>query len=56
MTVLELRAGLFPDAETVAPALERLEARRAEIGTEMTEDDWDGIAAAILAADLIVTS
>lgn len=61
MTILELKTGLFPDAERVAGAVEtlggKLTVARADT-TGLNPDDADGwaaVARAILSADLIVT-
>ncbi|TYB82139.1 hypothetical protein [Maritimibacter fusiformis] len=60
-TILELKTGLFPDAERVAEAVETLggtlTVARADT-TGLAPDDTDGwaaVARAILSADLIVT-
>ncbi len=59
MRILVLDIGLFPDHETVSAALATTEGH--DIATmpvsdrEMPEADWDAIAAAILAADRIIT-
>ena len=61
MKILELHTGLFPDARTVAAALQRLEGERGVVCVDvsrpdMEEAEWDGVLAAILAADLIITT
>ncbi|HMM53727.1 MAG TPA: hypothetical protein PKC23_01780 [Candidatus Desulfobacillus sp.] len=60
MKLLELNAGLFPDAQTVAAALRQMEAAHRVVSIDvrrrdMTDGDWDGVIAAILASDLTIT-
>jgi len=59
--IVELKTGLFPDAETVAAAIAanaaRVEVIRIDV-SELAPDDqeaWEKAAEAILAADLTVT-
>lgn len=61
MNIVQLNTGLFPDAQIViealrqAPPMHRVEVvdiRR----PDMKESDWDGAIAAILGADLVVTT
>ncbi len=59
--VIELKTGLFPDAETVAAALAAsaasVEVTRLDVSALAPEDReaWEKAAEAILAADLTVT-
>lgn len=59
--IVELKTGLFPDAETVAAALAEdkavAEVVRLDVSELTAEDDeaWKKAAEAILAADLTVT-
>lgn len=61
MNILALRTGLFPDADTVDAALAALKGAH-EVAwmdatrPEMGDGAWDAVLAAILAADLIITS
>lgn len=61
MNIVQLDTGLFPDAQTVIAALRQvaptyhvdvIDARR----RNMQDSDWDGVIAALLAADLIVST
>jgi hypothetical protein len=61
MNIVQLNTGLFPDAQTVIAALRQMapthcvdivDVQR----RDMRESDWDGIIAAILAADLVVST
>jgi hypothetical protein len=59
MKIVELRTGLFPDVQTVAAALCRLEQEhsvtRIDVSRpELGDEAWDGALAAILASDLVV--
>lgn len=61
MNILELHTGLFPDAQTIAAALDLPQGepgrRRIDLARpDMGEADWDGVLAAILAADRIITT
>lgn len=61
MKILELRAGLFPDAETIAAALCRLEGRHGIARVDVSQPDlgdeaWDRALAAILDSDLVVVT
>ncbi len=59
--IVELKTGLFPDAETVAAAIAanaaRVEVIRIDVSELAPEDQeaWEKAAEAILAADLTVT-
>jgi len=59
--IVELKTGLFPDAETVAAAIAanaaRVEVIRIDVSELAPEDReaWEKAAEAILAADLTVT-
>lgn len=60
MNILELNTGLFPDAQTVSAALRRMEAaHRVESidlrRRDLTDEAWDRVIDAILAADLTIT-
>ena len=61
MNVLELKTGLFPDADTVASAVKTLDGAQDVTRLDLTglapndEDAWNDVAAKVLAADLIVT-
>jgi hypothetical protein len=61
MNIVQLNTGLFPDAQTVIAALrqttsthrgDRVDKRR----PDQQQSDWDGVIAAILAADLVVST
>jgi hypothetical protein len=61
MKIVELRTGLFPDAQAVAAALCRLESRhgiaRVDVSQpELGDEDWDRALAAILDSDLVVVT
>ncbi|MCC7327780.1 MAG: hypothetical protein IT521_13375 [Burkholderiales bacterium] len=61
MKILELNAGLFPDAQTVVASLRRLEpAHRVDsielARRDMKDEDWDHAIAAILGSDLTITT
>jgi hypothetical protein len=61
MNIVQLNTGLFPDAQTVIAALRQMTAtHRVEVvdirRLDMQERDWDGVIAAILAADLVVST
>jgi hypothetical protein len=61
MNIVQLNTGLFPDAQTVEAALRQMAAthRVAAIDIQrldLQESDWDGVIAAILAADLVVST
>lgn len=61
MNILQLHTGLFPDGDTVAAALACLQQDQAVARIDisrpgMEEADWDGVVAALLAADLIITT
>ena len=61
MNILELKTGLFPDAGTVAGAVETLEGAHDVTRMDITglspddEDAWGAVAAAVLAADMLIT-
>jgi hypothetical protein len=61
MKILELRTGLFPDADAVVNAIRTQErahdvARMDATGLSPNDEDgWAAIAAAVLEADLVVT-
>ncbi len=61
MIILELKTGLFPDAESVTAAVQSLNGthtvERLDV-TGLTQDDkegWARVATAILTAELVVT-
>lgn len=61
MNIVQLNTGLFPDAQTVIAALRQATAtHRVEVvdirRLDLQERDWDGVIAAILAADLVVST
>ncbi len=61
MHILALHTGLFPDAQTLAAALVSLEAQhrveRMDVSQpEMENGEWDRVLAAILRADVVVTT
>lgn len=61
MNILQLNTGLFPDAQTVEAALRQMApAHRVEVvdirRLDLQQSDWDGVIAAILAADLVVST
>ncbi|MDP2811926.1 MAG: hypothetical protein Q8O34_17440 [Rhodocyclaceae bacterium] len=60
MNIVQLDTGLFPDAQTVIAALRQMApTHRVDVvdiwRREMQNSDWDGVIAALLAADLIVS-
>ena len=61
MNILQLNTGLFPDAQTVIAALRQV-APTHRVDTidirsrDLQEGDWDRVIAAILAADLVVST
>lgn len=61
MHILQLNTGLFPDAQTVIAALRQATAtHRVDVvdirRLDLQQSDWDGVIAAILAADLVVST
>ena len=61
MNIVQLNTGLFPDAQTVEAALRQMTTtHRVEVvdirRLDLQESDWDGAIAAILAADLVVST
>lgn len=61
MNIVQLNTGLFPDAQTVIAALRQTTpAHRVDVieirRRDLQESDWDGVIAAILAADLVVST
>ncbi|MDA8256141.1 MAG: hypothetical protein M0Z99_10990 [Betaproteobacteria bacterium] len=61
MNIVQLNTGLFPDAQTVIAALRQAAAthRVAVVDIrrlDLQQSDWDGVIAAILAADLVVST
>jgi hypothetical protein len=61
MKLVQLKVGLFPDAQTVEAALRRLAATHRVEAVDLTrrdmqQSDWDEAIRLILAADLIVSS
>lgn len=61
MNILELKTGLFPDADTVDGAVETLtgdhDVTRMDI-TNLSPDDedaWSAVTAAVLKADMLIT-
>jgi hypothetical protein len=61
MNIVQLDTGLFPDAQTVIAALRQMTStHRVDVidiqRRDMQESDWDGVIAALLAADLIVST
>lgn len=61
MNIVQLNTGLFPDAQTVIAALRQMAPpHRVELvdirRLDLQERDWDGVIAAILAADLVVST
>lgn len=61
MNIVQLNTGLFPDAQTVIAALRQMTPpHRVELvdirRLDLQERDWDGVIAAILAADLVVST
>lgn len=61
MNIVQLNTGLFPDAQTVIAAVGQM-APTHRVDTvdirsrDMQDSDWDRVIAAILAADLIVST
>jgi hypothetical protein len=61
MNIVQLNTGLFPDAQTVIAALRQV-APTHRVDTidlrsrDLQEGDWDRVIAAILAADLVVST
>jgi len=61
MNIVQLNTGLFPDAQTVIAALRQV-AQTHRVDTidvrsrDLQEGDWDRVIAAILAADLVVST
>lgn len=61
MNIVHLNTGLFPDAQTVIAALRQVTATHCvdviDIRRrDLRESDWDGVIAALLAADLVVST
>jgi hypothetical protein len=61
MNIVQLNTGLFPDAQTVIAALRQTTSthRVAVVDIrrpDLQQSDWDGVIAAILAADLVVST
>ena len=61
MNIVQLNTGLFPDAQTVIAALRQTTpAHRVDVvdirRLDMQESEWDSVIAAILAADLVVST
>ncbi|MCF8151522.1 MAG: hypothetical protein K9J80_12330 [Sulfuritalea sp.] len=61
MNIVQLDTGLFPDAQTVIAALRQATpTHRVEVvdvqRRNMQDSDWDGVIAALLGADLIVST
>ncbi|MCK9382992.1 MAG: hypothetical protein M0P95_18265 [Sulfuritalea sp.] len=61
MNIVQLDTGLFPDAQTVIAALRQMAStHRVDVvdiqRRDMQDSDWDGVIAALLAADLIVST
>jgi hypothetical protein len=61
MNIVQLNTGLFPDAQTVEAALRQTTAtHRVNVvdirPRDLQESDWDGVIAALLAADLVVST
>jgi hypothetical protein len=61
MNIVQLNTGLFPDAQTVEAALRQTTAtHRVNVvdirRRDLQESDWDGVIAALLAADLVVST
>lgn len=61
MKILQLKTGLFPDADTVGRAVETLQGAHDVTHMDIEdlspddEDAWGAVAAAVLAADMLVT-
>ena len=60
MNIVQLNTGLFPDAQTVIAALRQMTpTHRVNVidmqRRDMRESEWDGVIAAIRAADLVVS-
>jgi hypothetical protein len=61
MNIVQLNTGLFPDAQTVIAALRQTTSTPPRAVVDITRpdqhpSDWDGVIAAILAADLVVST
>ena len=61
MNIVQLNTGLFPDAQTVIAALRQMApTHRVEVvdirRLDLQQSDWDGVIAALLAADLVVST
>lgn len=61
MTIIELKTGLFPAAQTVSAALRQMvETHRVDSidirQRELREGDWDEVMQKILAADRVITT
>jgi len=60
MNIVQLNTGLFPDAQTVIAALRQTTTHRVDVvdirRQDLQQSDWDGVIAAILAADLVVST
>jgi len=61
MNIVQLDTGLFPDAQTVIAALRQMAStHRVDVvdiqRRDMQEGDWDGVIAALLAADLVIST
>ena len=61
MNIVQLNTGLFPDAQTVIAALRQATAtHRVDVvdirRSDLQESDWDCVIAALLAADLVVST
>jgi hypothetical protein len=60
MNIVQLNTGLFPDAQTVIAALRQTTTHRVDVvdirRLDLQQSDWDGVIAAILAADLVVST
>ncbi len=61
MNIVQLTTGLFPDAQTVIAALRQATAaHRVDVvdirRPDLQQSDWDSVIAAILAADMVVST
>jgi hypothetical protein len=61
MNIVQLNTGLFPDAQTVIAALRQTTStHRVDVvdirRPDLQQSDWDVVIAAILAADLVVST
>lgn len=61
MNIVQLDTGLFPDARTVIAALRQMTStHRVDVidmqRRDMQGSDWDGVIAAILAADMVIST